>query len=369
MDYEYYIKTVAAYKEKLRQAEAANNKAAIENFRSRIIVNLKNAAKANPEKTADILEAIRFYENYQISEKPSGAPRSNNADSPKSNRTGQKERDSSPASDEMMQFFDFYEPDSLMGFDSVIGLEEAKQAIKKYVINPVLYPEAYNYRYLDNKAILLEGPPGTGKTTFAKAVASEIHQPFALIRMSSLVNCYIGETAKNIDKAFSYLRDYAERNDCGITVFFDEFDEIGKSRSGDDKVAEAAVPALLRNLDGVKTNKSFLILANTNLKAELDRAIQERFRRQIYIPLPDETMRRQLYISKLTEVEEKYTAMLDFDAAAVQSEGLSGRDITYICDDFKYQLGEVKAGLMPENVLADCFTEQIFNRKKEKGLI
>lgn len=270
---------------------------------------------------------------------------------------------------EMRQFFTFYKPEDLRGFESVIGLEAAKQAVTEYVINPVLYPEAYNYDFLDNKAILLEGPPGTGKTTFAKAVASEIHQPFALIRMSSLVNCYIGETAKNIDKAFSYLRDYAERNDCGITVFFDEFDEIGKSRSGDDKVAEAAVPALLRNLDGVKTNKSFLILANTNLKAELDRAIQERFRRQIYIPLPDETMRRQLYISKLTEVEEKYTAMLDFDAAAVQSEGLSGRDITYICDDFKYQLGEVKAGLMPENVLADCFTEQIFNRKKEKGLI
>ncbi len=254
-----------------------------------------------------------------------------------------------PASEEvpadMGQFFTFYLPGQLAGFESVIGLEAAKEAVTDYVINPVRYPEAYNYSFLDNKAILLEGPPGTGKTTFAKAVAHEIRQPFALINVARLVNCYVGETGKNIDRVFAFLRDYAEKNNCGVTVFFDEFDEIAKRRGSDDKVSEAAVPALLRNLDGVRTNKAFLILANTNRKDMLDPAIAERFRKLIYIPLPDMGMREKLFAAKLADVEPRFSEQLDLHAAAEQSEGLSGRDISFICDDLKYRLSKFKAGL------------------------
>ncbi len=267
---------------------------------------------------------------------------------------------------EMRQFFTFYKPEDLRGFESVIGLEAAKQAVTEYVINPVLYPEAYNYDFLDNKAILLEGPPGTGKTTFAKAVAREINQPFALVNVASIVNCYVGETGKNIDKIFAFLRDYAQKNNCGVTVFFDELDEIAKSRGSDDKASEAAVPALLRNLDGVKSNKSFLVLANTNRKDVLDSAITERFRKQIYIPLPDEQMRKQLFDIKLAEIESEYLSKLDTENAARISEGLSGRDITYICDDLKYRIGKVKAGKAEEEEISVHFNELINERIKTK---
>lgn len=256
---------------------------------------------------------------------------------------GEKEGGAVPTG--MEQYFTFFRPDELEGFESVIGLEEAKAAVEDYVINPIRYPEAYSYNFLDNKAILLEGPPGTGKTTFAKAVAKEIDQPFALVNVSALVNCLVGETGKNIDKVFAFLRAYAEQNDCGVTVFFDELDEIGKARGSDDKTSEAAVPALLRNLDGVAKNKRFLILANTNRKDLFDAALAERFRKLIHIPLPDETLREKLFAAKLSDVEEKFMSEIDLGEAAARSEGLSGRDITFICDDFKYLLAKIKAGL------------------------
>lgn len=256
-----------------------------------------------------------------------------------------------PASaDELPAGLSFYPADELTeGFDGVVGLTEAKEQIKKYAINPRLYPQSYNYSFLSNMGILLVGPPGTGKTTFAKAVSYEVRQPFACINSSALVNCYIGETAKNIDKLFAFLRDYAEKNSCGVTIFFDEFDEIAKRRGSDDKVSEAAVPALLRNLDGMMKNENFLILANSNLpKESFDPGIWERFRQRIYIPLPDASARRKLFELKLRDVEPAFLEKVDFDRAAALTEDMSGRDITFICDDFKYKLSEIKAGLSGE---------------------
>ncbi|MBR2337159.1 MAG: ATP-binding protein [Clostridia bacterium] len=250
------------------------------------------------------------------------------------------------ADEDMSAYYTFYSAGDLVdGFDKVIGLEEAKEAITEYVINPIRYADAYSYNFLSSKCILLEGPPGTGKTTFAKAVAKEIEQPFALVNVAAMVNCYVGETGKTIDKVFASLRRYVEEHNCGITVFFDEFDEIAKSRGGDDKASQTAVPALLRNLDGVKENKNFLILANTNCKESLDAGILSRFRRKIYIPLPDKNMRVQFFKSKLSQLEANFFERLDFEQLADASDGLSGRAIAQICDDFLHFIGGVKAGI------------------------
>lgn len=265
------------------------------------------------------------------------------------------------------QYVTFYPVDKLtFGFEGVIGLDDAKKAITDYVINPTLYPNYYNYNLIENKGILLEGPPGTGKTTFAKAVAKEIKQPFALINVANLINAYIGETGKNIDKVFNYLRNYAEENDCGLTVFFDEFDEIAKKRDGDDKASSAAVPALLRNLDGMTQNKKFLILANTNHKEMLDKAILDRFRKLIYIPLPDKNSRKLLFIQKLEDIEEEFIYALDFDLIADKSDTLSGRDITYICDDFKHLLGDIKREGLTDRNINDEMIFLIENRINQK---
>lgn len=272
--------------------------------------------------------------------------------------------------EEMSQFITFFPADQLeFGFEGVIGLDDAKQAITDYVINPILYPEYYNYKFIDNKGVLLEGPPGTGKTTFAKAVAKEIKQPFALIDVAKLVNCYVGETAKNIDKVFNYLRGFSKNNSCGVTLFFDEFDEIAKKRGGDDKASASAVPALIRNLDGMARNKDFLIIANTNCKEMLDSAVLERFRKLIHIPLPDEYSRRLLFVNKANDIEEEFLERLDFLTLAKVSEGLSGRDITYICDDFKHFLGDIKRERKENEVdLNEKMISLIENRKHQKDI-
>lgn len=259
----------------------------------------------------------------------------------------------------------FYPVEQLpFGFEGVVGLEYAKEQIKRYVINPKLYPNAYSYNYSSNTGILLIGPPGTGKTTFAKAVAYEIKQPFALINCSALINCYIGETGKNIDKLFAYLRRYSENNHCGITVFFDEFDEIAKKRCSEDKSSEAAVPALLRNLDGMMTNGEFLILANTNLQKDFfDPGVWDRFRQRINISLPNQEERRLLFACKLKEIEEDYLQQINFVEAAELSEGMSGRDIDFICDDFKYMLSEAKAGINRMSCVTETLKTLIVSRK------
>ena len=142
-----------------------------------------------------------------------------------------------------------------------------------------------------------------------------------------------------------------------VPVFFDELDEIAKKRGGDDKASAASVPALLRNMDGVKGNKGFLILANTNCPEMLDEGILDRFRKRIEVPLPDEETRKKLFLFKLSDVEEEHIAKLDLDRIAKESFGLSGRSIANICDDFKYALAASAAGVR------ECgeFTEEMLS--------
>ncbi len=271
-----------------------------------------------------------------------------------------------PAEDtgDMSSFFSFLPVDSLkVGFDDVVGLDDAKRIVNQYVIYPKQHPDLYNYEFLPNRGILLFGPPGTGKTMFAKAVAKELDQPFALIKMSGLLDCYVGETSKHIDALFEYLRNYTETNQCGVTLFFDEFDEVAKKRGGNDKASETAVPSLLRNLDGMLANRNFLVLANTNCADDLDPAILQRFPQRVPVPLPTLEARRLLFDQKTRDIEAEYRDHMDFGLAAERSQGMSGRDIAFICDDFKYTLGDCKAGIRKLEDINDMLWEVIKRRR------
>ena len=354
-----------AYQEAIMATDRQNYALAIKKF-TESASYLKKLASIDPINRETYLGRAEKMQNIcmALQEKlpppPPPQPTQYPGRGPSAGEFGQSSSSALPdvSGEDMSSYYTFYTAGELVsGFDKVIGLEEAKEAITEYVINPIRYPDAYSYSFLDSKCILLEGPPGTGKTTFAKAVAKEIEQPFALVNVASLVNCYVGETGKIIDKVFNSLRRYVEENNCGITVFFDEFDEIAKSRGGDDKSSQTAVPALLRNLDGVQQNKNFLILANTNCKEMLDAGILSRFRRKIYIPLPDKSMRIRFFSDKLGQLEPQYSQQLNFEIFADESEGLSGRAITQICDDFLHFMGGVKAGLRT----CDDFNEAMVN--------
>ena len=165
------------------------------------------------------------------------------------------------------------------------------------------------------------------------------------------------------------MRSYVEENNTKVIIFFDEFDEIAQKRGSDDKTSAAAVPALLRNLDGVASNKNLFVLANTNFVNMLDPAIAERFRRVIHIPLPGLGDRKKLFESKLSEVEADFLEQLDFEYAAQLTEGLSGRDITFVYDDFKRLLAKVKAKLLVTEDINKELSELITARLSEKSRI
>ena len=259
----------------------------------------------------------------------------------------------------------FIKPEDIdMTFNDVIGLEKAKQAMEQYVIKPLRDPESYKYNYGNSKCIFLSGPPGTGKTTFAKAVAKEVGVPFAKVEVSGIVNCLVGETAKNIDKIFNYAHDYAARNNTKLILFFDEFEEIARSRGSDDKTSSLAVPALLRNLEGMTNNKDLVVLAASNYVELIDKALFDRFRQIVEVPLPNKEAREFLFKNKFKEVEPEFLAFINFDEAAELSDGLSGREITNIVSEVKYFISDHLSNKEPINEnIHQYLLEQIEERK------
>jgi len=264
-------------------------------------------------------------------------------------------------SDENLRsFYSFINRDEIdVNFDDLVAMEEPIKAVNVYFIYPRKNPKRYNDYHLQTSAcMLLQGPPGTGKTTFAKAVAKEMEGDFIKVIVPNLVSSYVGETAKNIVKFFDAVREYAEGSKHQITIFFDEFDSIAQSREGEDKASSQAVPALLDQLDGMNNDNSFLILANTNYKDKLDKAILDRFKRSIYIPLPNFECRKTLFAKKLAFLEEEYAEKLNLDLLAEQSEGLSGRRINNCCDDFYRFIIDSEEGRVS---LPDDLNEEFLN--------
>ncbi len=270
------------------------------------------------------------------------------------------------ASEENPSFIHISKPNEKIGFDDIIGLVEAKAAIHRLLIDPLKSPEVYSrYGLKPGGFILLEGPPGTGKTTFAKAAASELTVPFAEVDSNSLVDSYIGKTGKNIDKMFGEARALAKKTGKPVVLFIDEIDYLAQKRGGENKTAAEAVPALIKQLDGFSTNFDDLVLiAATNVKNTLDPAILSRFRNIISIPLPTLPEREEIFRSKLGLLSDADKAEVDFGAAASQSEGFSGRDINQVSLDLKNELAARDAGLREMQKSAGDVLLSLIQRRK-----
>ena len=217
-------------------------------------------------------------------------------------------------------------------FSDVAGEDEAKenlQEIVNYLHDPGKYQEIGASM---PKGILLVGPPGTGKTMLAKAVAGESQVPFFSISGSEFVEMFVGMGASKVRDLFSQAK---EKAPC--IVFIDEIDAIGQKRSGGqyggNDEREQTLNQLLTEMDGFDDNSGVIILAATNRPESLDPALTRpgRFDRRVPVELPDLKGREE--ILKVHARKIKLAENVDFSTVARMASGASGAELANIVNE------------------------------------
>jgi AAA+ superfamily predicted ATPase len=172
--------------------------------------------------------------------------------------------------------------------------------------------------------LLYVGPPGTGKTTTARALAHELDLPFVEVKLSMVTSQYLGETAKNVEKTFEVAK---RLSPC--ILFIDEFDFVAKTRNSDEHVAlKRAVNTLLKSIDEVSLiDDEVLLIGATNHPDQLDAAAWRRFDEIVNFPKPDSLMRADILriVTRNMDIED-----FDPEALAADTEGLTGSDLRLV---------------------------------------
>ncbi|MGA2406808.1 MAG: ATP-dependent zinc metalloprotease FtsH [Bacteroidales bacterium] len=220
-----------------------------------------------------------------------------------------------------------------LNFNDVAGLEEAKTEVME-IVDFLKNPKKYtNLGGKIPKGALLIGPPGTGKTMLAKAVAGEANVPFFSISGSDFVEMFVGVGASRVRDLFKQAK---EKAPC--IVFIDEIDAVGRARGrnanfGSNDERENTLNQLLTEMDGFGTNMGVIILAATNRADILDRALMRagRFDRQIHVELPDLNEREAIFKVHLRPI--KLEKSFDIGFMAKQTPGFSGADIANVCNE------------------------------------
>jgi ATP-dependent metalloprotease FtsH len=220
-----------------------------------------------------------------------------------------------------------------LNFNDVAGLEEAKTEVME-IVDFLKNPKKYtNLGGKIPKGALLIGPPGTGKTMLAKAVAGEANVPFFSISGSDFVEMFVGVGASRVRDLFKQAK---EKAPC--IVFIDEIDAVGRARGrnanfGSNDERENTLNQLLTEMDGFGTNMGVIILAATNRADILDRALMRagRFDRQIHVELPDLVEREAIFKVHLRPI--KLEKSFDIAFMAKQTPGFSGADIANVCNE------------------------------------
>jgi transitional endoplasmic reticulum ATPase len=213
-----------------------------------------------------------------------------------------------------------------VGWDDVGGLEEAKSALREGIELPLKHPQAFERLGIrPAKGFLLFGPPGTGKTMLAKAVAREAEANFIATKSSDLLSKWYGESERQVSRLFQRARQVAP-----TVIFIDEIDSMAPARGGglgEPAVTERVVNTLLAELDGLEELRGVVVIAASNRPGLLDPALLRpgRFDELVYVPVPELPGRR--HILGIHTRSMPLGDDVDLDDLAGRTEGYTGADL------------------------------------------